>query len=357
MSLRFTVVGAGHAGLAMAAHLSSMGYPVSLYNRGEERLVALEETHGRVLIDGIIQEEVQIDRFGRDPEEAVEGADVVMVAIPATGHRDIAELFAPFLKPGQIVILNPGRTCGALEFCNVLREREKEGVLVAETQTIIYTSRSHGRKSTISTLKKHVEIAALPSSATWAVLERIKVVYPQFVAAPNVLHTSMGNVGMILHPLPIILNTGWIEFPEGNFFHYYDGISPSIAKVLEILDRERLAVSHAYGIKVSSTLEWLQMTYGVTGENLYEGLQRNKSYRIVSAPKTLHHRFMLEDVSTGLVPMICLGRIAGVETPIAEMGVQMASLLCGIDFWDTGRNAKRLGIEGLSREAVKLLMS
>ena len=38
---RYTVIGAGHGGKAMAAHLALMGFPVVLFNRTPERISAI----------------------------------------------------------------------------------------------------------------------------------------------------------------------------------------------------------------------------------------------------------------------------------------------------------------------------
>ncbi|NLX64299.1 MAG: NAD(P)-binding domain-containing protein, partial [Clostridiaceae bacterium] len=43
---KFAILGAGHGGTAMAGHLSLLGFDVSLYNRGEERIRAIKERKG-----------------------------------------------------------------------------------------------------------------------------------------------------------------------------------------------------------------------------------------------------------------------------------------------------------------------
>ena len=43
---RITVVGAGHGGKAMAAHLGLMGFPVTLYNRTAAHISAIRELGG-----------------------------------------------------------------------------------------------------------------------------------------------------------------------------------------------------------------------------------------------------------------------------------------------------------------------
>ena len=112
---RFTVIGAGHGGKAMAADLAIKGFPVTLYNRTPERI-------GEIALRGEIELEYEdgTSRLGRlalvtsDIAEALTSADVIMVVLPASGHRGVAHTCAPHLRDGQIVILNPGRTGGAL---------------------------------------------------------------------------------------------------------------------------------------------------------------------------------------------------------------------------------------------------
>ena len=42
----YTVIGAGHGGKAMAAHLALMGFPTTLYNRTPDRIAAIKELRG-----------------------------------------------------------------------------------------------------------------------------------------------------------------------------------------------------------------------------------------------------------------------------------------------------------------------
>ena len=316
-------------------------------------MTPIRDAGGVINLEGCLQGKVKIERLTDDPREAAIEADIIMVAIPASGHREIAEKFADFLCPGQVVILNPGRTLGAIEFDHVLKERRVQDVLVAETQTIIYTSRSSENSSLVAAIKKAVRFCAYPASENHRLVKLLGKIYPQLEPAPSILHTGLANVGTILHPLPMLLNSGWIEYPDSYFYHYYDSITPRIADLLEELDAERLAVGRAYGVDLISTVEWIEEAYGIRGRNLYESLQKNESYRIVTAPKTLFHRYIQEDVPTGLIPMLELGRLAGVSTPLMSMAVELAIRLCKRDYYKEGRSLERLGLNGLSSSELR----
>jgi opine dehydrogenase len=187
-------------------------------------------------------------------------------------------------------------------------------------------------------------------------LERLNPLYPQFVAAANVLETGLDNIGAMFHPSTTILSVGRIE--SGAPFEFYRDMTPSIARFIEVMDAERLAVASAFGIQAQSACEWLARSYdGITGDTLYERIQSNAAYRGIAAPRSIDTRYIWEDVPTGLVPMIELGRIAQVDMPASSGLVNLAGALLGRDFWKEGRNARQLGIEGLNVAQVKTMVN
>src|SRR5512133_3174375 len=133
----FTVVGAGHGGKAMAAHLALLDFPVTLYNRTSDHISAIQELCG-IHLDGCEGGPRGFGRLARvtaDMSEALQDADMIMVVVPSSAHADIARLAAPHLRDGQMVVLHPGRTGGAIEFAKVLRDQKcTADVTVAETE-------------------------------------------------------------------------------------------------------------------------------------------------------------------------------------------------------------------------------
>jgi len=349
---KFTVIGAGHGGRAMAAHLALMGFPVTLYNRTPSNIAAIKELGGIELET----EDKEPHGFGKlklvtsDMREALEDAEVVMVVVPSSAHSDIAEKAAPFLRDGQIVVLHPGRTCGAIEFAKVLRDHScRADVTVAEAATFIYACRAIGpAQAKIFRMKNAVPLAALPATRTQRVLKVIWKAYPQFVDGGNVLRTGLDNMGAIFHPALTILNAGRIEDTKGDFQFYIDGVTPSVARVLEVLDRERVTVASALGVQATSALDWLKMAYDSKGASLYEAIHNNPGYYGIKAPRTLNHRYIFEDVPMSLVPIAALGERYGVSTRGINALIRLACILHHTDYWRRGRTLDKLGIEHLS---------
>jgi opine dehydrogenase len=350
--IRYTVIGAGHGGKAMAAHLALMGFAVTLYNRTADHILAISHRRGIELesYDGGPRGFGQLERVSSDLGEAIADADVVMVVVPSTAHAEIARAAAGHLRDGQIVVLHPGRTGGALEFVKTLRDNAcSADVTVAEAETLIYASRSQGPAQVrIFSIKEAVPLAALPASRTARVLDTLATAYPQFIDGVSVLHTGLNNMGAIFHPALTLLNAGRIESTGGEFQFYIDGATPAVSRVLEALDRERVTVAAALGIRARSGLEWLKMAYDADGTSLYEAIHSQPGYRGIKAPASLQHRYIFEDVPMSLVPIAALGQRYGVSVRAMDAIIRLACITHRTDFWRRGRTLDRLGIEQLS---------
>jgi len=355
----FCVAGAGNGGLAMAAHLALMGFRVHLYNRSEERLRAVAQ---RGAIELVVRDTCQIPGgegeiavVTTDPAEALDGVDIVMVVVPATGHRFIAEAFAPHLRGHETVILHPGRTGGALEVHNIFAAHPNaRHVVVAEAQTLIYACRVLNLAQVqVFAFKNSVPLAAIPAHKTPEVIRAIRPAYKEFVPGDNVMKTSLDNIGAIFHPAVTVLNCSRIELTRGDFDYYTDGISQSAARVLEAMDAERVAVGAAVGFHCMTAREWLYMAYGAAGRTLYDAIRANEGYYGIRAPTHLDHRYIWEDVPMSLVPIASLGEMLGVPCPTIRAIITLGDLLHGRDYWAQGRTVESMGLAGMSIKDIR----
>jgi opine dehydrogenase len=357
MDKPFTVaiLGAGNGAHAMAGHLALKGFPVRLYNKFEEEIVHIRE-QGGVTVEGTVEGFGQLELVTTDMASALDGARAIMVVVPAFVHRFMAEACAPHLQDGQVVILNPGRTGGALEFANVLRKNPRFSAYprlkIAEAQTLIYACRISGPAQVrINSIKRQVPVAAFPATDTDAVLAVARQLFPQFVPATNVLETSFNNIGAIFHTSTTLFNASRIE--AGEEFEFYSSITPIVAGFLEAVDGERVATAEAYGVEVDSAKDWLAKAYeGIRGDNLYERLQSCAAYRGIKGPKSMKVRYIIEDVPTGLVPLVSFAQTAGIPTPASRSIVDIACVMYGRDFWAEGRNMENLGLAGMKAEQI-----
>lgn len=346
--LKFSIIGAGNGGMAMAGYLSMIGYKVNLYNRTLENILPLIKDP-TISLTGEKEGFGVLNKVTNIMEEAIEGADIIMVTVPAMGHYQMAGEMAPYLVDGQVIVLNPGRTGGALDVYEALRKYNcQKDIIVAEAQTFIYACRATSENSAhIFRVKNEVTIAAIPSSKTDYIINLLKPSYPQFISAKDVLETSINNYGAIFHPAPTLLNSGHIE--RGSPFEYYtEGITPSIGEFLEKMDHERMEIGRMLKVDTLSARDWLYESYGAKGKNLYETVQNNPAYKGLQAPTGLGIRYIYEDVPYSLVPMSSLARELGIKTPAINSIINIAELMTGKDFYKEGRTIERLGLKGLS---------
>ena len=336
--MKATIIGAGNSGLAMAAHLSMGGNSVTLWNRSGSTIFKILQTHV-IHCEGVINGDIRIDRITDDIRVALEDPDIILITPPANSHKELAEQIARNIRKSTVIILNPGRTWGALEFKRTYDRYNTEfPQIIAETQTIIYTCRKVTEDSVhIMAMKDSVLISALDARMNKEIIGLLpECIRQYFIPAESIIQTSIGNVGMILHCAPLLLNAGRTEGSVAHYKYYHEGITPTIGRLLEKLDQERIAVSEALGFRVESAMDWLMRTYHVSGDSLYECIQNNEAYNGIDAPTSLHHRDIFEDVSFGLVPLEAIGKKMGLDMKNTTLIVDLACRLLDTDYREQG---------------------
>jgi hypothetical protein len=125
--------------------------------------------------------------------------------------------------------------------------------------------------------------------------------------------------------------------------------APAVARLYEAINAERVAVAAALGASVPNLADWFERVYGVRGATLVETCQRltynsDGPYQATGTPKSLDHKFITEDVPTGLIPMSEIGVAAGVKTPAIDALIEIVRNMTGKDFAAEGRTLERMGL-------------
>ncbi len=355
--MRVAVLGTGNGGQAIAGWLAMQGHSVSLYGRNES-IVEFLNSRKSIELTGAINGVGVLAEVTGNIHRSVSGADVIMIVTTANAHGAIARQIAGDLSDGQVIILNPGRTGGALEFKRALEAAGCNArVYVAEAQTLVYACRlvENGLVNIIG-VKDKVLLSTVPSSDTEYVLSKITPAYPCFCAAENVLRTSLENIGAMFHPCVLLFNAATIE--RHDVFWFYRDMTPEIANFIEEFDKERLAVGKAYGIDLLSVNEWISYAYPATqGTTLCEKMKNNPAYHDIKSPSTIFTRQLTEDIPTGVLPIMELGEAAGVEVHLLRSMVDICSRLLRIDFRKDGRTLEHLGLDGKTKDEILTYLS
>jgi opine dehydrogenase len=355
---KVAILGAGNGGLTLAAHLGHDGHEVRIFEFPDfaSNLEGISE-QGGINISGVEKQGLgKVTLATTQIEEALAGAEVVINPVPATAFRAFARAAGPHLEDGQIIIVM-GKGGGSITWRQILKE---EGVttevVVGETNTLLHGCRRIGpAEVTVFGIIQENVLSAFPGKDTDIAREALGALFPSrdLRRAPNLFESVLLDFNAITHTGPMICNAARIDSGfHKDEFHLFgrDENPPAVCNIIEAIDRERMALSHALGIDaVGLEVEHTRNKYnpGHAGDEvlpMYESMHTEK-LEGVPGPYSLKARHLSEDVPYGLVTWASLGQMIGVPTPASDAIITLASILNAEDYWAMGRTMETMGID------------
>ncbi len=355
MSKTWAIIGGGNGGQSIAGHLAILGEKVRIFDVVPETVNEINKKGGITLHHGV-------EGFGKlefattSVEEAMNGADIIMMVLPSLYHESMAKQMVPHLKDGMVVFLHPESSCGALAFRKVMDDMGcSADIVLGAAGTLLYSTRIQEPGDVyVFGVKSEVPMAALPACDNDKLAAAIRPALPWFVLVENTLKTSLGNINAMMHPAPMLLNTSRIEAdPFVPFQYYLEAMTPSIGMYVEAMDQERIAVANALGFELRTIREDYVAMYkcGTKDTPLYQLCKNNPGYVGIMTSDTLATRYVLEDIPFSLEPIQAIAHTAGIPTPRIDAIVTIGRTILG-DKMQVGRNAETLGIAGMTRESL-----
>lgn len=350
MDKAIAIIGAGNGGQAFAGYLSLLGRTVKIFDIMQQTVDRLCELGG-VNIQG----NSRVTGFGKielastDIGAVMEDSEIILVVLPSIYHKTIAEKMAPYLKDGQIVVLNPNASLGPVEFKNTLRNCDcNADIIIVGTSTLLFACRAKEVGYVeVSGQKKRLTAAAYPAKYNDYVAEKFINIIPEFEFKDDIIRVSLDNLNAMMHPAPTLLYTAMIEHQEE--FEYYLDLTPSQGALIEALDVERMALGKAYGLELRTLVDEYKHTYDTFGNSMYEVVTNAvSSYSGIKGQKTMRTRYLQEDIPYSLVALQTMGEVAGIPTPCINAVVTVARAI--LPDMDEGRTLKNLGLEGMTKE-------
>lgn len=343
-----TIVGAGNSGCAHACQLSLAGHKVRIFKTShslhDENFERIARAGGIKCIDNTLSNErfVKIDRITRNPAEAFENAEYVLVLTQSLQHKTIAELISPYIQKIKGLLIVPGNM-GSMYFRPLL----PDSVLIAEGESTIIDARIN-EPGSVTVLFRNTRNALSfnPAKDSARGFEVFSALIPNYTALrTNIVETAMHNPNLVVHTVGTIMSASRIEMTHGEFWMYRESFSPSVWNIIETLDAEKNAVIKAYGGKPQPYLECCKWR---NEENLEtDAMEVFRNYAYNGAPKgpvSLRNRYIEEDVPNGLCLLQSLARAAGISTPIADSLIILAGALLKTDFEQVARTTTALGL-------------
>lgn len=353
-SRRVAILGGGNGGRTTAAEFGLGGHDVTIYE-----VAAFADSLAGVAEAGAIEARGEISgsapvRVELDLGRAIEGAEAIFIVVPTNYHRTFAQMLGPLLADGANIVLMPG-SLGSLDFAQSLREQGvTANVTVSEIAALPYATRITGpAEVTVFGRRRIVSVGVFPADRTDVVAPILADLYPGIDVMPNVLAAGLSNPNPTLHCLGVLLSASRIEYSQGEFYYYREGMTPHVCQAIEAIDAERLAIGRAFGIELLSLIDtYAVMGYGPEGDTFYEVISGVDLLRVIKGPGQIDSRYLTEDVPVGLTIYSQLGRQVGVEPVLMESVIHMTTALLGTDFGDDRRTLARAGLAGMDRDQI-----
>ncbi len=346
-----TVCGCGSAGTAIAADVALMGSRVNLFELPdfEKNIAPIRERSGVELTGATCSGKTGIARFHRittDPQEAVQGADLIMITVPAHAHVSFFEAIAPHLTSGQTILVNTGYWA-SLRMKPVLQKHGAWGkVTVAEENIMPYLSRvvapAHAH---IFNYKRELKVSAFPATRNGDVLALVQKVYPQFSATRNVLENNFYPGNPAVHA-QITIPKAEFFFERAREYRFYAEMSMCASRLIDASDRERIRVAEALGCSVPSAFDYFKAAYLYPGDTFYEMYGPTCEHAKRWGTDAGNRRVLQEDLGYFMVPMERISERLGVEIPVTRAIIEMIQIFAETDYRSTGVTLAELGLEG-----------
>ena len=354
-------LGAGNGGLAATVDLTIRGFSVSLWSRRIETLLPIQTRGGieysGVFGEGLIEPTLVTDDLG----EVLIEAELVIIMLPTSAHFEIGQSLAPLITKEQTLFLAPGHTL------TILPAALHAGGVISpefcEVGTLPYICRRDENASVnISKCSDYLPFAAFPVNRVDKMFSLVQQVFPKIHAMASPLMTVFTYMNAIHHPPATICNAGRIENTDGNFYHYFEGITPSVGRLIDYFDTERRAVAIALGVETKTFVDHFHKMGYTTDEAretglAYEAFHQSIPDRFIKAPKSLDHRFLDEDIPYGLVLLSELGRLAGIKTPSIDAMIHLAEVCTGKPYRNEGLTLERLGLKDKNVDDLKHILN
>lgn len=329
--MKITVIGCGNSGLIHAAKLLENNHEVALLKTSNSVndlfFDIIEKENGYNVKDetsGGRRFFVRPAFITKDVKRAVEFADVLMVTTTTSRHEHVAQLIAPYVRDGQMIVLVPGYM-GSLIFKRFIHKE----VIYSEWETTAYNGRIvDSMYVRITFYNPRNAVSALPVSALPQVMDTLSQWFANTrYTRKHILESAMHNPNMIVHPIGIIFSASRIEHSGGEFWMYKEAFTDSVINVIRAFDKQKNLILNKFGCQ---SLDYFEAAKWRNEENLErDAMDVFRSFADSSnkGPASINHRYFHEDIPMGLGLFTSIGKIAGADTAIADSITTLASAL------------------------------
>ncbi|MBV1756655.1 MAG: NAD/NADP octopine/nopaline dehydrogenase family protein [Dethiosulfatibacter sp.] len=320
------ILGGGNAGFAIAGFFSHLGHNVKLYKKSLANNQKVIDH--RIVSKGAVEFISSINLVTSSMKEALEGAELIIVTVPAYCHDALFDELIELLDRKAMICLMPDNYGGFLLMTKLQKKGISDFKRVISLNSVLFACRQIDHETTsMKGVKNEIVVSSVYPDVIDEGLLMLNSIYPIFKKSANIFEVLLSNMNPVVHTATTLLNTGWIETTNGEFDFYREGISPTIASFIERIDNERIAVGLKLGIKLDSLLVNMHKMYNSVEKDLYSSLSKSGVHTKDLAPVSLETRYLNEDIPYGLMPMSRLGKLLDVETKAIDTLISLSEIM------------------------------
>lgn len=352
---KITILGGGNTAFAVAARLSHIGNEICILEHPEfAQSVEQISLTKQIALEGVMEQgPAPISKITIDPKEGLSFSNILLLIVPAYAHRPFAALCGPFLTSDHTVVIMPG-TFGSLEFSALASEFGASGLTVAEVDTAPYVCRKSSDTSAVIWGEvTSLGMGVFPATNTQRVVETLGTLFSGITPYRDVLECGLSAMNPVVHPAGVLMNAGRVEYARGEFYFYEEGVSKSVAGVIEQVDFERRRIGKELGYDLLPVAQaFHEAGFGPKG-SIWETINGSYMLTRLKAPGSLESRWLTEDIPYGIASWSKIGSQYDVSTPIMDSLVELGSIVMGFDGWSLGRGPTELGISGMTKKTLR----
>jgi len=351
---KVAILGCGHGGMALAADLKLKGNKVAIWTdkKHAEKFNKISREHGKIILkENGINESLRVDLMSQDISEIMEFGDIIYNCTPMPAHVSLFKVLNQSInkiKKVKILINFSGVFSGIDQYLSVEDKRVFKKIKIFDTPSFPYACRAGDANDvTILGRKSVLEIAPLIS----ADLPLIEVIQDNYIdlklnAIENLFKLGLMGTNSVFHPATLLFNARLVD-SGSTFLFYREGISKNTSRLHEALDKERVILAKAMGYDLVSCVEGDNRYYGTNFSNSYDFCIKSKVHENILSPGSLNHRFVIEDIAHGLVPLKSLAGLYDVKLANIESVINIFSTIMSVDYYKQGRN-----LQGLTKKQI-----
>ncbi|WP_417280815.1 NAD/NADP octopine/nopaline dehydrogenase family protein [Celeribacter sp.] len=266
--------------------------------------------------------------------DVIGGADGVILATSADRYQSALEVMATHITDGQPVLIGAELSQFSASVEEALSRRGRIAPITALSTTLATGRREEGALVKVGLLRNSalawVRGCDNPQTQIdfWSVVTGVAL-----TQASSPLHLTLSNLNPIVHVPNALCNFTRIE--RGEDWSNYGGITEGVARLIEALDSERLALARALGLHLETFKSSWERSNGFTAGMPLSEMSAELHQRRNGLPKgpvETSTRYLTEDVPFGLATFEHIGAARGVLTPVTSAAISMTSVIYGRSF-------------------------